>query len=165
MKLTLEELTPEAFAPFGAVIEQPRRERDAAGPGWAWWGEIATLAGGDRPYALGYLDLKPAPLRFDWAERHMHSDELLVPMGEACLVYVGPAEHPEEPGRLPPLERFRAFKVARGQAVLLHQGVWHGAPLAPDKPLKVLVALLHDTGRVDGHVVRFESTPVEIVAR
>jgi ureidoglycolate lyase len=165
MKLFIEELTSEAFAPFGAVIEPPRRERDAAGPGWRWWGENATLAGGDRPYALGYLDLRPAPLRFDWAERHMHSDELLVPMGEVCLVYVGPAEHPSEPARLPPLERFRVFKLERGQAVVLHKGVWHGAPLALDKPLNVLVALLHDTGRLDGHVVRFESTPVEISER
>ncbi len=162
MHLPIEPLTPAAFAPFGAVIAQPQRAADALGPGWTWWGENVTLAGGDRPYALGYLDLKPAPLRFDWAERHLHSDELLVPMGGDCLVYVGPAEHLNEPLRLPPLESFRVFRVARGQGVLLGKGVWHGAPLALNAPLNVLVALLHDTGRLDGHVVRFEATPVNI---
>jgi ureidoglycolate lyase len=163
MHLVIEDLTAEAFAPFGTVVEQPQRAHDAAGPGWSWWGENVKLAGGDRPYALGYLDLQPAPLRFDWAERHMHSDELLVPMGADCLVYVAPAEHPEEPRRLPPLERFRVFQLQPGQGVLISKAVWHGAPLALDRPLKVVVALLHDTGRLDGHVVRFEQTPVTIV--
>jgi hypothetical protein len=45
---------------------------------------------------------------------------------------------------------------------LLGKGVWHGAPLALDKPLNVAVLLLKDTGKVDGHVVRFEDKPVQI---
>lgn len=165
MKLNIEQLSPEIFAPYGTVIQQPPRAPNAAGPGWRWWGENVVLAGGDRPYALGYLHLQPAPLRFDWAERHLHSDELLVPLDAPCLVYVGPADHPDEPARLPPLDRFRVFEVPPGQGVLLHPGVWHGAPLALDRPLSVVVALLRDTGRVDGHVVRFAATPVEIARR
>ena len=162
MKLKIEDLTVEAFISFGEVIMQPTRAHDAAGPGWTWWGENHLLAGGDRNYAIGYLDLHPAELAFDWAERHMHSDELLIPMGWDCLVYVGPPDYPEEPTRLPPLERFRVFHLRQGQGVLLSKGVWHGAPLALDKPLNVVVLLLKDTGRVDGHVVRFEETPVQI---
>ncbi len=162
MKLKIEELTAESFAPFGEVIMQPDRGQDAQGPGWAWWGENQVMSGGDRNYAIGYLDLQPAELSFNWAERHMQSDELLIPMGEECLVYVGPPDHLEEPDRLPPLESFQVFRLRRGQGVLLEKGVWHGAPMALDKPLKVAVLLLKETGKVDGHVVRFEDTPVQI---
>ncbi len=162
MKLKIEDVTVESFAPFGEVITQPARECDAQGPGWTWWGENHTMAGGDRQYAIGYLDLQPAELTFNWAERHMHSDELLIPMGGDCLVYVGPPDHLDEPTRLPELERFRVFRLRPGQGVLLSKGVWHGAPLAVDKPLNVAVLLLKDTGKVDGHVVRFEDTPVQI---
>ena len=162
MKLKIEELTTESFAPFGEVITQPDRGQDAQGLGWTWWGENHVMAGGDRNYAIGYLDLQPAELRFDWAERHMQSDELLIPMGEQCLVYVGPADHLDEPDRLPPLEHFRVFRLRRGQGVLLGKGVWHGAPLALDKALNVAVLLLKETGKVDGHVVRFEDTPIQI---
>ena len=162
MKLKMEDLTPDTFAPFGEVITQPARTKDASGPGWTWWGQNHVLTGGDRNYAIGYLDLQPAELTFDWAERHMYSDELLIPMGEDCLVYVGPPDHPEEPDRLPKLERFRVFRLRKGQGVLLGKGVWHGAPMALDKPLNVAVLLLKDTGSVDGHVVRFEDTPVQI---
>lgn len=162
MKLKIEDLTVESFAPFGEVITQPAREHDAQGLGWMWWGENHTMAGGDRKYAIGYLDLAPAELMFDWAERHMHSDELLIPMGGDCLVYVGPPDYPDEPDRLPDLERFRVFRLREGQGVLLGKGVWHGAPMALDEPLNVTVLLLKDTGKVDGHVVSFEDTPVKI---
>jgi len=162
MKLKMEDLTPDTFAPFGEVITQPARTKDASGPGWTWWGQNHVLTGGDRNYAIGYLDLQPAEPTFDWAERHMYSDELLIPMGEDCLVYVGPPDHPDEPDRLPELERFRVFRLRKGQGFLLGKGVWHGAPMALDKPLNVAVLLLKDTGSVDEHLVRFEDTPVQI---
>jgi len=162
MKLAVLDLTPEVFAPFGSVIEGPERPHDAAGPGWRWWGEIALLAGDGRPYGVGYLDLEPADLVFNWAERHMQSMELLVPVGGDCLVYVGPPDNPEVPGQMPPLERFRVFRVRQGQAVLLREGVWHGAPMALDRPLKVIVLLHQGTGERDGYLVRFEDTPVSV---
>ncbi|HEU5102856.1 MAG TPA: ureidoglycolate lyase, partial [Roseiflexaceae bacterium] len=146
MQLPIQELTPAAFAAFGHVIAQPARTPDATGPGWQWWGEIAQLAADQRPFGVGYLDLRPAELRFDWAERHMRSPEMLIPAGGDCLVYVGPPEHLETPGRLPALDRFQAFRLRQGQAVVLNPGVWHGAPLAIDRPLNVVVLLLQGSG-------------------
>ena len=162
MHLQIEALTPDAFAPFGQVVEQPGHAPNAIGPGWQWWGETALLAANNRPYGVGYLALAPAELRFDWAERHMQTAELVIPTGGACLVYVAPPDHPDQPDRLPPLERFRVFRVRQGQGVLLHPGVWHGAPLAVDRPLNVVVLLLQQTGSVDTSVVRFPESPIEI---
>ena len=162
MKLPIEELTSEGFAPFGAVIEQPERAQDAEGPGWRWWAETGLLPAAERPYAIGFLDLKPAPLQFDWAERHLCASELLLPLGGECLVYVSPPDYPEEPGRMPEPERFRAFKVRPGQGVLLKPGVWHGAPLAYGASLNVAVLLLQGTGDLDTSLVRFEDHPVFI---
>ncbi len=162
MKLTISELIPAAFAPFGKVIEQPVRVCDAQGPGWQYWGETALLPGDERSYGIGYLDLQPAELRFDWAERHMRSVELLVPTGGDCLVYVAPPDTPDEPGRLPPLEAFRVFRLRQDQAALLERGVWHGAPLAIDRGVRVVVLLLEKSGQVDCSLVRFTDTPVEI---
>ena len=160
--LSIQELTSAAFAPFGRVIEQPARPVDAIGPGWQYWGEMLTLHGGDRPYALGYLHLQPAELRFDWAERHMLSDELLAPLGGDCLVYVAPADHPDQPEHMPDLGRFQVFRVRSGQAVILQPGVWHGAPLAIDQALNVLVLLLQNSGQQDVFLNRFEDQPVVI---
>ena len=162
MQLQVQELTNETFQPFGKVIEQPNRAEDAQGPGWKWWSENALMESADRPYQIGYLDLKPAELKFDWAERHMRSAELIIPTGGDCLVYVAPPDYLDEPERMPPFERFQVFRVSAGQAVLLHKGVWHGAPLAINTPLNVIVLLLSRTGEVDLSLVRFEDTPVTI---
>ncbi len=162
MILPIQDLTPSAFAPFGSVIEQPERPRDAGGPGWQWWGEMVNMAGGDRPYAIGFLDLQPVARRFDWAERHMQTDELLAPLHAGCLVYVAPPEHLDEPDHLPALDHFQVFRVRQGQAVLLNKGVWHGAPLADDRSTNVLVILKHNTSDGDIHLVRFEETPVSV---
>ncbi len=160
--LSVEELQAGAFAPFGHVIEQPSTPQEGGGSGWGWWGERALMACDGRPYGIGYLALEPQPLRFDWAERHMQSPELLVPTQADCLIYVAPPEHLEQPDRLPPLSDFRVFRVRAGQAVLLHPGTWHGVPLALDRPLNVVVLLLQGTGASDLTLVRFADTPVEI---
>jgi ureidoglycolate lyase len=162
MRLKVEDLTPEAFEPFGTVIERPHRPEDAAGPGWTWWGETAHLHANGARQAIGYLRLDPAELRFDWAERHMRSAELVVPVESDCVLYAGPAEHIDEPGRLDARDRFRAFRVRTGQAAVLAPGVWHGAPFALDRPGSALVFLREGTGRDDTYVVRFEDEPVEI---
>jgi ureidoglycolate lyase len=162
MILTVQELTGGAFAPYGEVIVQPDRGSDASGPGWQWWAETMLLPRDARPYAVGYLRLQPDSRRVDWAERHMQSPEVVVPLGGDCLVYVGPPDHPEEPTRLPALERFQVFRVRCGQGVVLRPGVWHGAPLAVDAPLAALVLLLQGTGQTDTSLARFAHTPLDI---
>lgn len=158
----VEELSAGTFAPFGKVIQQPAAAQDAGGNDWQWWGELALMACDERPYGIGYLALRPGALRFDWAERHMRSPELLIPMAGDCLIYVAPPDYPDEPGRMPPLAAFRVFRVRAGQAVLLDKGVWHGVPLAIDRPLNVTVLLLQGTGATDLNVVRFAERPVQI---
>ncbi len=162
MEVPIKELTAAGFAAYGRVIERPAAPPDAAGPGWQWWGETTLLPDADRPYGVGYLQLRPAALSFDWAERHMRSAEVIVPLGGDCLVYVGPPDHPDQPARLPPLDRFDVFRVRSGQAVVLAAGVWHGAPLAIDRPLAALVLLRQGTGTADVHLARFVHTPVRI---
>jgi len=160
--LAVRELSAGTFAEFGDVVAQPERSQDASGPGWRWWAEIAQLPAVQPASALGYLRLEPAPARFDWAERHMRSRELIVPLDGGCLVYVGRAEHLDQPERMPALEEFQVFRVPAGQAVVLREGVWHGAPLADGEPLSALVLLRAGTGGEDTTVVRFPDTPVEI---
>jgi ureidoglycolate lyase len=160
--LPVEPLTEEAFAPFGRIIRTPERSHDAEGPGWRWWAETVVLEGNGRNWGVGYLDLAPAPPRFDWAERHLRSPESIVPVSGSCLVYVGPADHLDQPDRLPALGHFRVFRVPPGTGVVMDRGVWHGAPLADGAAAKAIVLLLERTGTEDVTVVRFEDEPVTI---
>ena len=160
MHLDAQPLTPDTFAPYGRVIARPERERDAAGPGWRWWAETVLLAGDGRPFGVGYLDLQPGDGRFDWAERHMRTQEAIIATSSELLVYVAAADHPEEPGRLPAMERFTAFRVPPGEGIVMDRGVWHGAPFAVDQPSSAIVLILEGTGRTDVTLVRFDSVEI-----
>ncbi len=165
MQLPIENLTAERFAPFGRVIEPPGRAPDGGGEGWAWWGGLAGLPGNAAGYDIGYLNLQPpTALRFDWAERHALSGELLVPMGGECVIHVAPAHDPDNLAHLPSLECFRVFRVRPGQAVLLDPKVWHGAPLALHGPLQVVVLLRSGTGPDNSSVVQFAGDVIEASA-
>jgi ureidoglycolate hydrolase len=160
LAIATEPLSAEAFAPFGRVIERPRRERDAEGPGWRWWAETALIAGDGRPVGIGYLDLAPVERRFDWAERHMRTQEAVFATSSDLLLYVGPADHLEQPDRLPAFDRFRVFRIPAGSGVVMDRGVWHGAPFTVDEVAPAIVLILEGTGRSDVTIARFE--PLEI---
>lgn len=159
MRLTVRDLTPEAFRPYGTVIEQPSADADASGDGWRWWSETAQVPPSDRPYAVGFLALEPASLTFDWAEYHRQGKETIIPLGEECLVYVG------APGEEPAWERFEVFRIPRGQGVILDEGVWHGAPLATGAALSALVLLRQGTGDQDTYKANHPGGPIDIEYR
>lgn len=156
MQLFVRNLTPESFFTYGMVIGQPASAAEASGPGWQWWSEVAVIPSRGEPYAVGYLNLVPQPLQFDWAEHHVESPEVIIPVGDDCLVYVGP------PGQTPVWESFEVFRVRPGQAVMLHEGVWHGAPLALDQPTNALVLLKEGTGTRDVQVSKRNDGPVHV---
>jgi ureidoglycolate lyase len=161
-RIAVEDLTPEAFAPFGRVIARPDRSSDAEGPGWRWWAETVMVTGDGRPIGVGYLDLEPSERRFDWAERHMRTQESVLATSADILLYVGPPEHPGEPDRLPSFEWFRAFRVPAGSGVVMDRGVWHGAPLAVERPTAAVVLILEGTGRSDVTLARFDPIEMEM---
>lgn len=154
-ELAARPLERDAFARYGTVVERPGRPHDAEGPGWRWWAQTATLDATGDAYGVGFLALEPAPLRFDWAERHDRSPELIVALAGDCLVYVSPADTARDaPGP------FEVFRLRPGQGVILHPGVWHGAPLAAAGPAAAIVLLRVGTGVEDTAMVRFGAVPV-----
>jgi len=161
--LKAKPLTDDAFAPYGTVIRRPDRPQDAKGTGWTWWAENVLLPSDGRAFGIGYLDIEPAPLRFDWAERHVRTVEGVIPVLGAIYLYVGRAHDVDDPNAVPDPTTFEVFRVEPGTGVVLSPGTWHGAPLA-DEPGRTMILLLEGTGRDDAPVVRFEDRPVDVEA-
>lgn len=161
--LRIQDLTAEAFAPYGQVIAPPTGEPDAAVADFRWWGDQAAMQTDNRPFTAGYLRAEPGAPQFDWAERHMRSEECLIPLNGDCLIYVGAAHHPDEPERFDGPEALAVFRVPAGYAVILNKGVWHGAPMAEGQTVSVMVWLLAGTGDHDKFVVQFDA-PVQVTS-
>jgi ureidoglycolate lyase len=130
-------LTPEAFAPFGDVIEAAGesypinagmcdRFHDRARMEFTDGGRAGISVGYGRPY--------PLPHSFDLMERHPLGSQAFVPMtGDPFLVVVAPDEG-GRPGA--PL----AFLTRPGQGVNYLRGVWHGVltPLGRAAPFLIV---------------------------
>ena len=159
-RLRAEELSPGSFAPFGRVVRRPAGAPDAAGPGWSWWAETALLGADDPSWGVGVLQLDPTDPRFDWAERHLRTEEAVLATSGDLALYVAPADDRDEPAR----DGFRAFRVPAGDGVVLGRGVWHGAPFALGRACRALVLIREGTGREDVTVVRFPESPLDIDA-
>jgi ureidoglycolate lyase len=157
MKLKVQPLSAQAFAPFGHIVTQPNTP-SGAGLGFLdFWPDLAPLPDTGGPYGVGYITVEPRPLVQSCAERHMHTAECLVPVGGDMLVVVGPPEHLDRPDMLPPPQDFAAFRVAEGEAVILHPGVWHWAPFAAEGPIRGFV--IYKAGTSESDVVFREFAP------
>jgi ureidoglycolate lyase len=124
--LTVEPLTREGFAPFGAVIDTqgdgPRRLINA---GFAerldGLAQLDTGREGGQP-ALSIFRARPRqfPLRLSLVERHRLGSQTFMPLAaQPFLVVVAAAGEP------PSADRLHCFLAAPGQGVNLAAGTWH----------------------------------------
>jgi len=130
IRLRTEPLTPQAFAPFGDVLQATGTPDRLINNGYCGrWHDMARLdfgPGGRAGLNLFKAQPRSLPYVLDLLERHPEGSQAFVPMYETTwLVTVA-----EDAGGTP--VNLRAFLVAPGQAINLHRGTWHGVltPLA-----------------------------------
>ena len=130
IRLRTEPLTPQAFAPFGDVLQATGTPDRLINNSYCGrWHDMAQLdfgPGGRAGLNLFKAQPRSLPYVLDLLERHPEGSQAFVPMYETTwLVTVA-----EDAGGTP--VNLRAFLVAPGQAINLHRGTWHGVltPLA-----------------------------------
>lgn len=156
MRLSLEPLTAEAFAPFGGILDRPEGV-------------------GRRVFAEGLINLRPAvgprlalsnkapvalPLVAVEMERHRFSSQAFVPIDVArYLVLVAP----HAAGGGPDMARARAFVADGRQGVNYAPDTWHHPLTVLDRVGSFAVFTWLDGGPDDEEFVKL-AAPVEIVA-
>jgi ureidoglycolate lyase len=130
IRVHAENLTAEAFAPFGFVIELPCDGR-RTGP--------HNVFADDRPGAkvtTTLIHLKPSlhPRSVIDVERHRHSVQFFLPLSSGRLsVIVFPNDATDKPDAT----GARAFLAGPGQAFGYHPGTWHAGVAAANEPTSV----------------------------
>jgi ureidoglycolate lyase len=118
MKLTIEPLLPEAFAPFGTVVRAPAEVARTPFP---------AALGNLRPDARATLSAsralpKTLPLTSTVMERHRHSSQTFLPLDvERYIVLVAPHSATGAPDML----RARAFVVPGDTGISYAADSWH----------------------------------------
>jgi ureidoglycolate lyase len=122
--IRIEPLSPEAFAPFGEVIDTAGAPDKLINQGLCGrYHDRATLDftdGGRAGISLFKAELRALPYRLELVERHPQGSQAFLPMSmDGFLVIVAPDEG-GQPGRP------RAFRSAPGQGINFHRNTWHG---------------------------------------
>ncbi len=138
--LSIEALTPEAFRPFGDVIEANEQATQYdINEGWARrFHDLARIDtgrdGGHPLLSVFRAKARPLPLRLSLLERHLLGSQAFVAMApRRFLVVVAPPEPQPDPAQM------RGFLAAPGQGVNYAAGTWHHPLLAIDADTDFLV--------------------------
>jgi ureidoglycolate lyase len=156
MKLTIEPLLPEAFAPFGTVVRAPAEVARTPFP---------AALGNLRPDARATLSAsralpKTLPLTSTVMERHRYSSQTFLPLDvERYIVLVAP----HSPTGAPDMLRARAFVVPGDTGISYAADSWHDPMIVLDRPGCFAVLLWRDGTPADIETIALDE-PLEIVA-
>lgn len=118
-----EPLTPEAFAPFGDVLEAAGAPDRLINQGLCGrFHDRARLDFGTGRAGISVFQAEPRslPYRLEMVERHPEGSQAFLPMTQAPFLVIVAEGQGAVPGRI------RAFLTAPGQAINLLRGTWHG---------------------------------------
>jgi len=119
------EITAEAFAPFGTLIDAAAVKPEAINDGTTMrHSDLAALdlRAGERDPVIGIYvaSARRFPLRLAKLERHRQASQVFVPMGDHRFVVVVAAGV-----EAPDWGALHAFLTRPGQGVSLRRGCWH----------------------------------------
>jgi ureidoglycolate hydrolase len=115
----LEELSPEAFAPYGQLLQHH--------PAGEAFQPLFTDASAACGWRVAILEVQPGPIRR--VHRHPDSEECFSPMGGAPCIAVALPKSPEA---------IRYFRL--DQPVCMRRSVWHEIFSADALPARVFIA-------------------------
>lgn len=119
IRLTLEPITAEAFAPFGQLLPPG----PVGGPRLELVNELQNGRASAKPrLSLAAVAPKVLPLTAVEMERHVHSSQAFVPLDcAAYLIFVAP----HGPDGLPDIGGLRAFRVPGDTGINYRADTWH----------------------------------------
>ncbi len=158
--VTIEALTPAAFAQFGVILSPEGRERLPINT----YGDKLDLyrEGFETDRSIEWFiarfrsrDLKPLFL-----ERHRQLTQTFIPLsGAAFVMFVAPSDAARANG-MPDVESMRAFRVPGEVAVQLHRSTWHENPF-PLQAEQTLLVTSH-AALTSGHQQTLDAAQMQL---
>jgi ureidoglycolate lyase len=138
--LKVQEMTREAFAPFGVLIDSR--------------GSVEIDLGEGKPSLTGATSER-RPFRFDFMARHRQTMQVFSPLASSRSVI---AVAPPNDGNAPDVERIVAFLVDGRLPYAYHKGTWHTPPFPVSEWASYLVVDRAGTLDDDWELVDLKAT-------
>lgn len=128
--LSIEQLTPQSFAPFGSYRDLLNPSGECIGIEPIEFFRDMLPLHIDSP-SISICRVVARPFVIDKTEMHTKTAEATLSLDADTLIHVGPAAL----NGIIPLEKFRVFFIPKGTIVAIHAGVWHHAAFLYDKEI------------------------------
>ncbi len=123
MKIIIEPMSADAFAPFGDLLEAKGTPDKIINQGLCGrFHDRARMdfSDGRAGISIFHAEKRDLPLKLDVVERHPDGSQAFVPMSHQPFLVVVAEDQNGTP------QNIRAFLTEAGQAINIHRGVWHG---------------------------------------
>jgi ureidoglycolate hydrolase len=157
VNLEVYSLKTETFKKFGKILNQPLNVRPAfANEFMAYWNvaEFET----SKPMSIIYMNLSTRPFILDHLERHIKTQEILIPTKGFSILPVAPSDESNDPEAPPPINKTEAFLLSPDKAVIMNQGVWHWAPFPISDSSSFIVIVKSETIEKDLFIKNLEES-------
>lgn len=154
-KVKVEQLTHEAYAPFGtfANLINPNAFKLGEKPVEFFRDMAQVDVSPNALLSYSTVRVEKREMVIDILESHSTCSEVLLPIDNDMLLQIAPASAPGEV----PLEYLRVFFVPKGTVITIRPGMWHWAPFTlNDEPANVMVNLPERAYANDCDVIELE---------
>jgi ureidoglycolate lyase len=150
--LAIEEITADAFAPFGLLIPPVRTGEHRV----ELIEQLQNLRATAKPrLSLAALPAASLPLEAVEMERHVYSSQTFIPISaESYLLLVAPHDRDGDPD----VAQLRAFRVPGDVGIHYKADVWHHPMTALDGPARFIVTTFIDGTEEDEEFVPLRET-------
>jgi ureidoglycolate lyase len=151
MSIKVKEATALSFAKFGSVFKIPGNAPTAESAEFKYWSDVASYS------IIGETEIgwctvyRRKEMRISGVERHLRTPEILIPVDAPFILPVLKGGDPDK--------SLEAFRVNVGEAVVIADGVWHGACLPVGKKESSYFVIFRK-GTPHEDVVKKEITPM-----
>jgi len=140
IKLKVNELNEQTFAKYGKVISSTSKSPSGDNDEFTFWDKVSIFGTSD-DISTGILIAKKRDFCGDRLAKHVNTPEMVVALEGDSIVVVGTSsEHAEDD-----IQEIEAFKLSKGEAILIGKGIWHWAPLPLTDDIKFLISFVNDT--------------------
>ena len=141
-KVKCTEMTTENFADYGVWISGTSKTPDADCEELKFWNRLGVMDHkGNTSISIVQTYGKNGLIE-ETFEQHKTTGEALLPTED---IYIVIALSNKNEADKPDFETVKAFFVRKGEAVILHPGVWHHAPLTKAETANTFVAFYENT--------------------
>lgn len=156
--ISLKELTPENFAPYGQILAIPPEDVPAACPSdrFDFHPKVATfdLHTGTQ-LQLGISTFFKRPFRLENMERHYTSEEIMVALNKQGVIIAFARQDGNDRSEVPQADRVEAFLIPPTVGIVVYRDVWHWTPMPLEDRTSIICSFETGTEQRDVHVVPF----------